>query len=147
MGLKWSDINYSNLTLHVERQYRQDINGNWEFVSTKSDNSNRYIPIPQSTFKELIKFKEDHPTDINNRIITSNPRTAQNLLNKNLKKIANISMHELRHTYITLLIASGIDFKTVAQLAGHDVQQTLKVYSHVTNDMVKLATNKIAEIF
>lgn len=147
MGLKWNDIDSINLTLTVERQYRQNLNGEWEFITPKSKNSTRIIPLPKSTYEELKKYRNEHPTDIHNRIVTKNPRTAQYLLNRSLNKIASISLHELRHTYITLLVANNVDFKTVAQFAGHDVEQTLKVYSHVNDDMLKIASNKIAKIF
>ncbi|WP_326498383.1 hypothetical protein [Clostridium brassicae] len=46
-----------------------------------------------------------------------------------------------------MLIASGLDFKTVAKLLGHDIQQTMKTYSHVNDDMMKKATNIIENIF
>lgn len=40
--------------------------------------------------------------------------------------------HQLRHTYITRLIESGMDIKKVQYLAGHDdIRMTLNVYSHV----------------
>ncbi|WP_455803973.1 tyrosine-type recombinase/integrase [Clostridium butyricum] len=68
-------------------------------------------------------------------------------MNPILNDIAGISIHELRHTYATLLIGNGIDFKTAAQLLGHDVQQTLKTYSHVTDEMLNKATEKISKIF
>ena len=55
----------------------------------------------------------------------------------------NISIHELRHTYATMLISKGLDFKTVAKLMGHEVEQTLKTYSHVTDDMMKKAKDII----
>nr|WP_033051155.1 tyrosine-type recombinase/integrase [Clostridium botulinum] len=61
--------------------------------------------------------------------------------------MASISLHELRHTYATLLISSGIDFKTVAKILGHDVEQTMRIYSHVNDDMMKKATNIIENIF
>ncbi|WP_420868597.1 tyrosine-type recombinase/integrase [Clostridium saccharoperbutylacetonicum] len=50
-----------------------------------------------------------------------------------LRQIGNITIHELRHTYITLLVSNGLDFKTIAKIAGHDVKQTLITYSHVTD--------------
>jgi len=45
------------------------------------------------------------------------------------------------------LISNGMDFKTAAELLGHDVQETYRTYSHVTNDMLKNAAKKIDEIF
>ncbi|RHW62664.1 site-specific integrase, partial [Clostridium botulinum] len=58
-----------------------------------------------------------------------------------------ITFHELRHTYATRLIANGVDFKTVAQILGHSVEQTLKTYSHVNNDMLNKAHSVIEKIF
>ena len=43
------------------------------------------------------------------------------------------------HTYATNLIANGLDFKTAAKLLGHDIEQTMKTYSHVTDDMMNEA--------
>ena len=45
-----------------------------------------------------------------------------------------------------MLISKGIDFKTVAKIAGHDVKQTLSTYSHVTDDMMKSAHDIISQI-
>lgn len=59
----------------------------------------------------------------------------------------NITVHDLRHTYATHLIANGLDFKTVAELMGHDVSETIKTYSHFTNDMMQRATDVIKKPF
>ena len=59
----------------------------------------------------------------------------------------NITLHELRHTYATMLISNGVDFKTAALLLGHDVEQTMKTYSHVNEDMLNKASNIIKNIF
>lgn len=57
------------------------------------------------------------------------PRKTQ----KNITKLDfRPTTHQLRHTYITRLIESGMDVKKVQYLAGHDdVRMTLNVYSHV----------------
>ena len=55
----------------------------------------------------------------------------------------DISIHELRHTYTTNLIANGIDFKTAAMLIGDTVDMVMKVYSHVNKDMMNKARDII----
>lgn len=40
-----------------------------------------------------------------------------------------------------------MDFKTTANILGHDVQQTIKTYAHVNNDMLTRAQNLIKNIF
>ncbi len=43
--------------------------------------------------------------------------------------------HQLRHTYITELCASGLDIKKIQYLAGHeDVKMTMQIYAHVINN-------------
>ena len=43
--------------------------------------------------------------------------------------------HQLRHTYITNLCASGMDIKKIQYLAGHaNVQMTLNIYAHVVDN-------------
>jgi len=64
-----------------------------------------------------------------------------------LKKSFNVYIHELRHTYTTLLIQNGFDFKTVAEYIGDNVQEVIRTYSHVNDDMRKIGNEKIAEIF
>lgn len=59
----------------------------------------------------------------------------------------DITIHVLRHTYATNLLANGLDFKTVARLMGRDVEQTIKTYSYVTDDMIKRATRVINNVF
>ena len=58
-----------------------------------------------------------------------------------------ITMHTLRHTYATLLIANGTDFKTAAKLLGHDVEMTIKTYSHVTDDILERVSKTVNIIF
>jgi len=118
-----------------------------DFGSLKSKNSKRIVPIPPKTLSELKAYKKISATDINNRIIILNKNTYIGTYSPKLKKLFGITIHELRHTYATLLISNGIDFKTAAKLLGDDVKQIIKTYSHVTDDMLKNATNKIAKIF
>src|SRR5699024_1627362 len=111
--------------------------------------SNRVIPIPEKTLKELLKYKKNNPTDIYNRVILdkNGDNVSRRIITKLNKNGRNITIHDLRHTYATTLISKGVDFKTVAQFMGHDVEQTIKTYSHVTDDMIQNATNVLNSIF
>lgn len=57
------------------------------------------------------------------------------------------SIHDLRHTYATMLIADGVDFKTVSNLLGDTVETVMKTYSHFTSNMTEKVTQKINAIF
>lgn len=148
LGLTWGDIDFKNNTLKVNKQWKVNKKTKThDFGALKSKKSYRIVPIPTPTIKELLEYRKVAIPDINNRIIPCTGGSIKKFLNPILNDIAGISIHELRHTYATLLIGNGIDFKTAAQLLGHDVQQTLKTYSHVTDEMFNRATEKISKIF
>ena len=148
LGLTWNDVDFKNSTLDINKQWKIDKKSRTNtFGALKSKNSYRIVPVPPSTLKELIEYKKISVTDINNRIVPCSNGFVKRFLNPVLTETADICLHELRHTYATLLISNGVDFKTAAQLLGHDVQQTLKTYSHVTEDMLSRATQSISKIF
>lgn len=78
---------------------------------------------------------------------TGNPYCISNI-NKNLKmiKIANkqITSHIFRHTHISMLAELGTPLKAVMQRVGHNnPNTTLKIYTHVTENMGKDLQQKI----
>lgn len=146
-GLTWNDIIENNTLLNVDKQYKILKDGTVGFGDIKNKQKRR-VPLPSSTLKELLIYKKNNPTDINNRIIAMSINTFAKYLYITLKAEENISIHELRHTYATLLVESNtMDFKTIAKILGHDINQTLKTYSHVTDSMFKNAQNQISKIF
>lgn len=142
VGLTWDDIDFNNAILDVNKQWKINKNTKiYGFGALKSKNSYRSVPIPSITLFELNRIKKLNRTSSFNRIlVTESTQQVSVNLDRNLKKHFGICIHELRHTYATNLISSGLDFKTSAMLLGHEVEQTMKTYSHVTDDMIKKAT-------
>jgi integrase len=147
LGLTWNDINKIDMTLSVNKQWKVLKNGKSGFGPLKTKNSNRKVPITKNILHELEKYDKANPRNIANRIAPFNKASIEKYLNPELRKLAGISIHELRHTYATLLISNGVDFKTAASILGHTVEMTLRIYSHVTEDMLKSASKKIEKIF
>ena len=146
LGLTWNDINRTELTIKINKQWNKNKDGVFGFGTLKSKNSYREVPISKNILNFLDEYKSKNPVQLNGRIAPFCYDSINNYLNPILRELADISIHELRHTYITLLISKGIDFKTVAKIAGHDVKQTLSTYSHVTDDMMKSAHDLISKI-
>ncbi len=149
LGLKWDKIDFKNNTITIDIQWKNLPNNSVGFGELKSANSYRTVPMPPLVRKLLFQWKSNSITDIHNRVIIYKNVTGLTSLLKNyIKKIGyDLSIHELRHTYATALISNGVDFKTVAKLMGHDIEQTMKTYSHVTDDMLNNATKLLSKIF
>ncbi len=53
----------------------------------------------------------------------------------------SIRFHDLRHTFATHALASGVDVKTLSGILGHTrAAFTLDTYTHSTGDMQKRAS-------
>ena len=49
------------------------------------------------------------------------------------------SAHKLRHTAATLMVANGVDLKTVQEVLGHEHLNTTEIYTHIENTELKIA--------
>ncbi len=57
-------------------------------------------------------------------------------------------LHELRHTYLTLLAEEGVHPKVMQELAGHYSSQiTMDVYTHVNMDAKREAVAAVSKLF
>ena len=119
--------------------------GNILFKKLKTNNSYRTIPVSASVIEILKEYKANYPISITGRLINiKSSNSYSNVLIKIYRRMGyDISVHELRHTYTTNLIANGIDFKTAAMLIGDTVDMVMKVYSHVNKDMMNKARDII----
>ena len=54
--------------------------------------------------------------------------------------------HELRHTFATHALASGVDAKTLSGILGHtNASFTLDAYTHVTDNMKETASGIVGD--
>ena len=49
------------------------------------------------------------------------------------------SAHKLRHTAATLMLQNGVDVRTLQEVLGHDHLNTTQIYTHISNDDLKIA--------
>lgn len=58
--------------------------------------------------------------------------------------LPDLRFHDLRHTFATHALASGVDAKTLSGILGHtNASFTLDTYTHVTPDMQKAASDVV----
>ncbi len=52
---------------------------------------------------------------------------------------SQFSAHKLRHTAATLMLAHGVDLKTLQEVLGHENLNTTQIYTHIENTDKKIA--------
>ena len=60
-------------------------------------------------------------------------------------QLDNVRIHDLRHTYASNAVSSGMPIQMVGRLLGHSQIQTTMRYAHLADDPVRLAAEENAE--
>lgn len=151
LALLWDDLNVQDRILSVSKQVTR-IDGELVVTEPKTRNSIRKVALSQQAVDLLIKEHEQHP---DNPIMFPSPRTggywspdAVSRINRKLLANAGIAehvrFHDLRHTFATMALSSGVDVKTLSSMLGHfSAGFTLDTYTHITKDMQRGAAEKI----
>lgn len=143
LGLKWKDIDLGAGRLSVRRQYTRGA-----FAQCKTKNARREIPLPPSLVHELKQWKlacprvEGHSVDLVFPNSLGKPESATNLRKRQFyptlrrAKLRQVRFHALRHTYVSSLIANGVqNIKRLQMLLGHSSATiTLDTYAHLLPD-------------
>lgn len=76
----------------------------------------------------------------NNRIsVTAVHRLVKKALLQAGLDSTQFSAHKLRHTAATMMLAGGVDVKTVQEVLGHENLNTTQIYTHIENTELKIA--------
>ena len=142
-GLKWSDFDEVAGKLKVCRTIHARKGGGVEAGSTKTYAGTRTILLPSSTAQLLRERKKSALTEwiFRNPLCPERPvspgsayRRLKSLLDE--AGLPDLRFHDLRHTFATHALASGVDAKTLSGILGHTKASfTLDTYTHVTGDM------------
>lgn len=156
-GVKYSDIDYINRTLNVNRQLGRIHNAKKEDfapktftkqeVGLKTKSSYREIPIPDYVFEEILKERQVYEANRNRRkgefqdldyicCSTYGRPRSKGFHCKYYKQLLaesglpDIRWHDLRSTYCTLLLKEEFNPKAVSKLMGHAKELiTMDVYA------------------
>ncbi len=61
-------------------------------------------------------------------------------------KIKGFRLHDLRHTYASVLASSGLSLPVIGALLGHTQASTTQRYSHLMDDPLRQATDRVGAI-
>jgi integrase len=164
IALRWSDISFTGETIAISRTYSRGDNNRPMVSSPKTTKSKRVIDLDPTTISLLKHWKITQAkqnlylgvrTKGNGHLVfnsskgkmipDSKPRAwlhqAIARINKELpanQQLQPIKIHALRHTHASLLFEAGVDIKDVSERLGHsDIQTTLNIYTHVTEERKK----------
>ena len=145
----WADFDEATGTLAVKRTIHMEKGGRLVAGATKTGRGTRNILLPAST-AQLLSERKKHsysewifPNPLKPESPT-NPRSAYGHLKALLDSagLPNIRFHDLRHTFATHALSSGVDAKTLSGILGHTKASfTLDTYTHVTGDMQQRAAD------
>jgi integrase len=146
LALRWADVR--GMTVFIERSLCQTRDG-LVFKSTKTEEP-RKVELPPSMMAGLeahrlrqdqfrLQFGPDYRSDLD--LIFANPDGSPLMPNSISSTVSRLcrrlglpkgaSLHVLRHSHASLLLADGVDLATVSARLGHSsVRTTADIYSH-----------------
>ena len=150
LALQWDDLDFKTGALTVNKQV-YEVKGQLQMSVPKTRASIRRLVLPPGVVEVLRAYRET----VDSRWMFPSPvkedmpmtpgavrRRLQIILERAGCKI--IRFHDLRHTFATLSLESGMDVKTLSAMLGHvSAATTLDIYTHVTGDMQSEAAAKI----
>lgn len=153
-ALLWEDLDIENKTISINKQATRVKGGGVKVTRPKTATSIRKEPIPQQAVDLLIQEHEKHP---DSPYMFPSPVTGDMLYPDSLNDInekildaigvERVRFHDLRHTFATIALQSGVDIRTVSGMLGHaDPGFTLRTYTHVTNPMQVKAAETVGNV-
>ncbi|MFD9317988.1 tyrosine-type recombinase/integrase [Streptomyces sp. NPDC060053] len=165
LALTWADVDLTNGQLRVRRNV-QRIRRELIFGSPKTMRSIRTVSLPKHCMRALTQHRTQqereravagkkwqpapgHPdglifTTVTGRV--TDPRSLNRMLTILCRDagVRRVRVHDLRHTCASLLLAQGVDARTIMETLGHStITMTLDTYAHVMNTTLKAAADRM----
>lgn len=103
----------------------------YEVTSTKTEKE-QAVPVCETVQKELKAYEGDEPFFFGGERPLGDNRTRRAFLFYCDKAgIEPIRIHDLRHSFVSMLLHMGANFMVVADLIGDTVEQVIETYGHM----------------
>ena len=111
-----------------------------------------HVPLSAPALALLSEMKEEavpdipfiFPGDTPGKPLQDFKKEWTNILKR--AKLENVRVHDLRHTYASHLVSSGLSLEIVGRLLGHTQAATTQRYAHLADDPLREATNRMGAI-
>jgi len=153
LGLKWKDIDFKNGLAEVQRQFTNNE------LKTMLKTSSSYRKVDLSN--KVMNVLKDHKRNckiLSEFVFTNqagNLHNSRNLMNRRFKKLLEIMFkdknymrfHDLRGTYVDILLSKGVPLKYIQKQLGHaNFLTTMNSYSELIRDVNDHAVNVLDEV-
>ena len=155
-GLQWDDLNVNTGELKIQRQVFR-VKGKITSSSPKTKSSIRTVKLPKAVVNILLNYKDStkgsqwmFPSPVKEEDVPRDPVSIYKKMQRVLERAdcKKIRFHDLRHTFATMALESGMDVKTLSAMIGHvSSATTIDIYSHVTPEMKSKAACNIDKGF
>lgn len=162
LGLRWCDVDLDHQLIHIRQTWNYLPTEGCYVDTPKTANSERPLRISRTAVLLLLEYKRwqdaqrealgDAWLDTDGRVFTNEegkpmfPDAVTQWFSKFVKRtgLPKVTIHSLRHTYASLMIADGAPLVVVSHNLGHaQTSTTSNIYSHV----IAAAEAKAAEAF
>lgn len=158
LALRWRDVDLDLLSLSVSRTLYKG-KGRVEYKEPKSEHSRRRVSLTPKLALYLREYRAERewismPVALDDLVFGDpdgkpiDPSTLSHNFGKLVKRLGlSVRLHDLRHTYATLMLAAGVHPKIVSEALGHStVAITLDIYSHVTPGLQEAAAKQLDSV-
>lgn len=166
-ALSWGDVDFDTRVISVTHNYDHFLN----LKKTKTKAGFRRLPMPEFVSQALLKHKiaqkkwldqysratgeeykqtDETPVILDRRTRRVNPDNLGAWWRRDRKSFGldGWCLHELRHSYLSMLAEEGVHPKVMQELAGHaSSKTTMDIYTHVNMDIKRAAAEVAADVF
>ena len=155
LGLKEEDINIPFKCVSINKS-RHRVKGKDYVQPTKTEGSRRTLAVPDFVLDDIKRLIDEHHSkefEVSDYLVQDGfgqPMTPSALTQRVLRieqeaGLPNVSLHDLRHTFASMLNNANIDIAMISRELGHsNISTTLNIYTHVFGNVAD-ASRSIAE--
>lgn len=150
VALRWDDISFDRNTINIDKTVSVAKDGSYYVSnSAKTETSTRVLHLPKFVLDQIRELRKDNiknnftseyvfPNDTGKRMNVTTPYQMLKKFYANYPSLTELSLHEFRHNFASMLRTAKVDYKSIQDMLGHTSEIfTLNKYVHSTSEIEK----------